>query len=289
MGSFGERMQREREMRGITLEEIAESTKIGTRSLRALEAEDFEKLPGGIFNKGFVRAYAKYLGIDEEQAVTDFMAALDDYQKQLPASTPGPAVNLDDDGPPSPNLLIIGAAVALLIVVVAIWSFHAAIGNAARGLLHRIQGTASRSEPTVAAAPKASPTPATAPGVATGAPDAKAASGENASLSRRSDAAAKPEATAGPGGIPGKPAIPGEFELRIHTRQDAWVSITADDQVLMEGVLKGDKTVRARSRVVFRTGNAGAVEVSFNGQPQPPLGAENQVKTVVFTADGMQR
>ena len=59
LSSFGEKLRREREMRGVTLEEIAESTKIGTRSLRALEQEDFEKLPGGIFNKGFVRAYSR--------------------------------------------------------------------------------------------------------------------------------------------------------------------------------------------------------------------------------------
>ena len=75
MGEFGEKLRREREMRGITLEEIAEATKIGSRSLRALETEDFDKLPGGIFNKGFVRSYARYLGIDTEQAVTDFLSA----------------------------------------------------------------------------------------------------------------------------------------------------------------------------------------------------------------------
>src|SRR3954466_9687318 len=75
MASFGERIKREREMRGVSLEEIAESTKIGKRNLEALETEDFDKLPGGIFNKGFVRAYAKYLGLDEDQAVTDFLAA----------------------------------------------------------------------------------------------------------------------------------------------------------------------------------------------------------------------
>src|SRR5258706_793047 len=84
MGSFGQRLQREREMRGITLEEIATSTKIGTRSLRALEEEDFDQLPGGIFNKGFVRAYAKYLGIDEEQAVADYLTAAGEGEQPLP-------------------------------------------------------------------------------------------------------------------------------------------------------------------------------------------------------------
>ena len=75
MASFGERLKREREMRNVSLEEIAESTKIGKRNLLALETEEFNKLPGGIFNKGFVRAYAKYLGLDEDQAVTDFLDA----------------------------------------------------------------------------------------------------------------------------------------------------------------------------------------------------------------------
>jgi cytoskeleton protein RodZ len=75
MPSFGQRIKRERELRGVTLEDIAESTKIGKRNLQALEDEDFHKLPGGIFNKGFVRAYAKYLGIDEEQAVADYLEA----------------------------------------------------------------------------------------------------------------------------------------------------------------------------------------------------------------------
>jgi cytoskeletal protein RodZ len=75
MGIFGQRLKREREMRGVSLDEIAQATKIGTRSLRALEDEDFDRLPGGIFNKGFVRAYTRFLGMDEEQAVADYLVA----------------------------------------------------------------------------------------------------------------------------------------------------------------------------------------------------------------------
>src|SRR5271155_1367651 len=81
MGTFGDRLQREREMRSITLQEISGSTKISTRMLKALEEEDFAKLPGGIFNKGFVRAYCRYLGIDEEQAIADYLAALAENDK----------------------------------------------------------------------------------------------------------------------------------------------------------------------------------------------------------------
>jgi cytoskeleton protein RodZ len=82
MGSFGDRLKKEREQRGITLDDISLTTKIGTRLLRALEEEKFEQLPGGIFNKGFVRAYARHVGLDEDQTVADYMTAVTANQPQ---------------------------------------------------------------------------------------------------------------------------------------------------------------------------------------------------------------
>ena len=64
MESLGARLKRERERRKITLDEISLSTKIGTRFLIAIEEEHFDQLPGGIFNKGFVKAYARSVGVD---------------------------------------------------------------------------------------------------------------------------------------------------------------------------------------------------------------------------------
>jgi cytoskeleton protein RodZ len=75
MGSFGENLRREREMRGVTLEEIAESTKISTRLLRALEHEQFAELPGGVFTRSFIRAYAGYLGLDAEHVLAEYRQA----------------------------------------------------------------------------------------------------------------------------------------------------------------------------------------------------------------------
>ena len=75
MASFGAQLKQERERKGVTLEDISLTTKIGTRMLRALEEEHFDQLPGGIFNKGFIRAYARCLGMDEEQAIADYLVA----------------------------------------------------------------------------------------------------------------------------------------------------------------------------------------------------------------------
>src|ERR1700739_1633427 len=71
-GTFGERLKRERELREVTLEEITVATRIGPRFLEALENEDWEKLPGGVFNRGFVRSVARYLGLDEESLLGEY-------------------------------------------------------------------------------------------------------------------------------------------------------------------------------------------------------------------------
>ena len=87
--SFGEKLRKEREQRKITLDDISSTTKISTRMLRALEDEHFDELPGGVFNKGFVRAYARHIGLDEEQAITDYLDATNQNPSgATPASVP---------------------------------------------------------------------------------------------------------------------------------------------------------------------------------------------------------
>ena len=75
MPAFGENLRREREMRGVSLEEISSATKISLRFLEAIEREDFSKLPGGIFSRSFIRSYARYLGLDEERVVAEYQLA----------------------------------------------------------------------------------------------------------------------------------------------------------------------------------------------------------------------
>lgn len=87
MGSFGDKFRKERERQGIKLEDVSNSTKIGSRMLRAIEDEHFDQLPGGVFNKGFIRAYAKHLGMDEEEAVTAYLAAINLNGKQADPET----------------------------------------------------------------------------------------------------------------------------------------------------------------------------------------------------------
>jgi cytoskeletal protein RodZ len=71
--SFGEELRRERELRQISLREVAKATKIKLRYLEAMERNDFSYLPGGLFNRGFVRAYSKHIGVDPEDMVNAYL------------------------------------------------------------------------------------------------------------------------------------------------------------------------------------------------------------------------
>ncbi len=77
-GTFGEHLRREREMRGVSLDEVSQATRIGTRFLEALENEHWKDLPGGVFNRGFLRSIARYLGLDEEALVAEYAQTTND-------------------------------------------------------------------------------------------------------------------------------------------------------------------------------------------------------------------
>jgi len=111
-GSFGELLKREREMREISLNELTVATRVPLRLLEALEKEDWEKLPGGVFNRGFIRAIAQFLGLSEEKLLAEYDLASGQDQAATPPRPYNPI--------PSPSKwLMAGAVLAILLVVAA--------------------------------------------------------------------------------------------------------------------------------------------------------------------------
>ena len=90
MANFGETLKRERELRDIPLRDIANATKINLRYLEALEANRFDKLPGGVFNKGFIRAYARFIGADGEALVQRYIEEQAEREAAVASAMPTP-------------------------------------------------------------------------------------------------------------------------------------------------------------------------------------------------------
>jgi cytoskeletal protein RodZ len=111
-GTFGERLKRERELREVSLNEVTVATRIGTRFLEALENEDWDKLPGGVFNRGFVRSVARYLGLDEENLLAEYdMARGGDPVADIPAGL--------ENRIPSPPKWILPAIIFAALLIIA--------------------------------------------------------------------------------------------------------------------------------------------------------------------------
>jgi cytoskeleton protein RodZ len=117
--TIGEQLRLAREERGVPLREVSDETRISIHYLEAIEANDYNRLPGGIFNRSFVKAYARYVGYDEKEAVeayTRYMRDQGDSGDEV-ASTPYRAkVYTDTPATRSPVLTVVLAIVILALL-----------------------------------------------------------------------------------------------------------------------------------------------------------------------------
>jgi len=113
--SLGEKLRKAREEREVSISEVAEQTRISALYLEAIERDDYRPLPGGIFNKGFVKSFAKYVGVDEAEALQDYakIAASQEGEDLEEVDRYKPEVLTDDRSGPSFIPTIIFAVVIL--------------------------------------------------------------------------------------------------------------------------------------------------------------------------------
>ncbi len=280
MPSFGEQLKREREKRSISLDDISVSTKISTRMLRALEEDHFDQLPGGIFNKGFVRAYARCVGLDENQTIADFLIASGEEQ---PALAPVPEVPprrvakeeqvKKEEPEPEPSekeekeWTVPWGSLAIVLLI-------SAVSLAVWRVRTREEGTevATSPAPSTAVAPAQSSQPAPvqpSSGQPTPAPVSAAVQSST------------------PQPVTPQPVTP--INILIKAREECWISATIDGKNSYEGLLlaSGAKKISAQHRAVIRAGNSGAVDIFFNGSKVPTDGQNGEVKAFSFDENGL--
>jgi cytoskeleton protein RodZ len=304
MASFGDRLRKEREQRGITLDDIALNTKIGTRLLRALEEEKFDQLPGGIFNKGFVRAYARHVGIDEEQAIADYMTAVRGVELKVvpdpqldtktpehpPEVVPKTRIHVVREVPDREAAAAIPwglLAIALLLIALAFasWSYYHREQRINQNRLPSQPQVEGADVPGATAAPHNDIAPSSAS--ATSRPLAPIQrSPEHFSSAAR---AVQPAAVIStlPSGTPGTFAV----LLKMSEESDeCWLSIAVDGNSPYEATLVAptQKLIVAKNEIVVKAGNVGAVDFFFNGKKLPSQGEHGIVKTLTFHPDGLQ-
>ncbi len=254
MSDLGGRLRTARESAGLSLEQVAERTKIKRSTLQAIERGNFTRLPGGLFTRGFLRAYAHEVGLDAESVVRDYLAEVEPPPSVVDQTVPAPAdENLVRsavvESPPRRKrlrlalwpLAIIIAAIAAAIVLAVVRSHRA---TSERGAV----ATTGRAEP-----------------------------GAGPVVGRLENGPAEQAAT--------PPPAAGTLRLELHAVRLVWIAATADGKSVIYRLLQPGERARvdARDAIKLRVGDADAVEYWINGVPGQPLGAASEVRDVEIT------
>ena len=124
--SIGEKLRLEREAHGIALRDISEQTRISMRYLEAIETDDYRRLPGGIFNRSFIRAYAKFVGFDEQEAIEEYTRTLREHGESSDdtATKPFRSLVYTDGGSHSrsPLVTLLLAIIILAVLSLCVWA-----------------------------------------------------------------------------------------------------------------------------------------------------------------------
>lgn len=255
MGDFGGTLRSARERKGISLRHIANATKISMGALESLERNDFSRLPGGIFSRSFVRAYAQEVGLDPDETVSEFLKETGEtfqppsqiVEENAPIMPEHPDPGLEMQSNLAPRLVKIAfIAIPLVAAIIYFAMKEAATGPAAP------LATVTAEQATAAATPPAAP--------------------------------AEPAPAAATGPIPD--LGPGEtMRIVLEPSAECWVSLTVDGSVRVSRLMTAGEreTHEIREGAVLQLGDAAAMRFSINGRASKPIGASGAVETLRIT------
>ncbi|HKU66376.1 MAG TPA: RodZ domain-containing protein [Candidatus Baltobacteraceae bacterium] len=249
--SLGERFRAAREQRGLTLSDVAEHVRIRSVYLAAIEEENWKAIGAPVYIRGFLRTYARFLGLDPEEAVSQFNA--------LAGTAAAPAA-----GPAHPSKYEArqqGGSLAPLIWVAGI------IALALVGFVIYLAVTPPRGSGQVAATSGGPTAPSLTNGSATAMPMSPRPSGPAS-------------ASASPSPAP----LPQTRTLAIHLTAPSWLRVTVDGNVSIEGTFPAGTTKSFHGKTALvRVGNAGGVEITVDGKTVGKLGGAGDVAEKNFT------
>jgi len=276
MTNFGASFKRARESKGISLDQIATETRISSRFLSAIENEEFHLLPGGIFNRGFVRAFAEKVGLDADQAVADYERLAEVRPPEL-ATTPEPEPARKKDRHLYP--LAIGALALVIVIfyVVTRESGHTAQTASAPPQAPVVTQPAPAPTPAPTAEPRPEETPSQTP------PETETQ--KTPAATQKTPVAPQP---APPPPVTPSPAQKTALTLELEAREQTWIRVVADGNAVDPGeVLESGATRKftAQNSLSISIGNAAGISLKLNDKPMKPLGKAGQVRELTITPE----
>jgi len=301
MTSVGETLRRERLRRNLELDQISRELRISARFLEAIEAERFDLLPGTMFAKSFVRQYARLLDLNAEELASEVQRVSEPSQSTEPVRD-APKQVLEGIHVPrmdewqsvegrrfrwSSSLSALAGVVVVMLACSVIYTWWQRPRTVAVVAPSAPKPAVSAPGPAVAP-PEAAPAPegAAAPTPVTSAENKPADTPKPPAPAVSDASRAAPPSPAG--SAAGNPNAP--IRVALTADEPVWVLAREDGKYLFSGTLDANqtRTVEANGPLLLRFGNAGGVNVTFNGKNLGALGPKGQVRTIQFTSGGFQ-
>jgi len=281
MNSVGAILRTERERQGREVAEIAEELCITQRYLRAIEQDDLKSLPGAFFYKSFVKQYAAILQVDERTLQSGIEALTSNIE---PAPLPGA------DSRYGPSIPSTAKPIRGLDPIVEdgnrSYFPDRRMGWSLAGLAGVLLGCSgiyslyNRAPQAVAAKPFVNTPDVNKPVVKDVATPVKAESPSPVPAPASSTPSVDVSTTTGPDGV-------NHVVLNLSATEKTWISITSDGKQIFSGVLEPSqtKTLTGLEVAKMKVGNAGGLDVRWNGKPIGPIGPRGQVRVLLFTPE----
>lgn len=296
MASLGNKFQTARETQGLTLEQMVSRTRIQESHLKALEADSFEQLPERVFTKGFVRAYARSLELDEEECLRLFEeCSASFYQKEKKGEGLRKMLLHKEDAQKertSRSMVVLLVGGLLLLGGMVLLQQQ----SPSKSIFSRFSQQPVEPEPRdeVVSQPGRANEVVEDPGSSLVEPPVDASRVSNADSVLETDtaeissdsavddgASTLSSSSPDPASIssPAARSEDGPLVLELRTLEITWVVIRSDEGTSEELLLQAGDVVRreARDRFLLTLGNAGGVEVRLNGELQGPFGESGVV------------
>ena len=273
MPALGERFRAAREARGLTLSDVAEHIRIRSVYLAAIEEENWTAIGAPVYIRGFLRTYARFLGLEPEEVVAEFNSQASAPPPPVPAAPGAPprTTYLADEEPPSralSPLIWIASLVAVVLIAVVVYNEATFRARQSANALPSNSPTAVAS--TEGAALAADGTPSAA---------ASASADDGSSANPTQNPSGAPSVSPSP-----SPLASGSANLEVRLSAPSWLRVTVDGNVSMEGTFPAGTVRQFHGKTArLRIGNAGGVEVIIDGKSVGKLGAAGDVVERIFT------
>ena len=306
MESIGEFFKQVRETKGLTIDEVAAKTRIRTDFVKALEDGNFAKLPDQVFARGFVRSYARSLGLDEEDAIHRFTQSAGAFYDKQVEKERLKVRQAEEDRKRQSNRKAVAIAIGIAILTLIFLLSR----EQSTLLVHRSSSDLPVSAPkkTTPPVPESQDPPPSQP---TESVPSDITASKTSKQSEPSVVTTKPNVADTPEPVPSpittasvapKPTVPapsslgsdgplggislegsgapeGQLALDLEATELSWVVIQIDGGSPQEALLRpGEKaTWKGQDQFVLTLGNAGGVKAELNGKPQKPFGPSGKV------------